>query len=750
MSRVWTSRAVPAAACATALLVAAAASPVARSEHPAAAPEQGTKQHTLDRLYSLPRLIGTAPRAATWAPDARQFAFLWNDQGTNFYDIWVANIGTLKPVRVTRLPRLDPPPAAPGDEAAARQRQALIEGDTGAGSVAWLPDGQRLIFGFRGDIYIVTPGGEPRRLDDGKVASRSLEPSPDGRQVAFIGAGDLWVAAVDPKTPPRRLTELAANDAESVERFEWSPDGAAIAVVESNVTGVPRRKIPDYLLQRTDTHIIRRPFPGEEAASRRIGVVSVEGGAVRWIDRGGDPQDPIFTLAWSTDSRFLLIDASDLYVKDRRLLVADRGSGAVRLVHREREAENVTAEWRAAWAPDGKGIYFTSDSSAEDYHVHLVQAGGGAARAITQGSWAVSQMHVTRDAVIVVGNAGRPEERHLFRAPLAGGSPERISVRSGTHAAVVSPDGRYALVTFSSDDTPFDLFLATLDPSVPEEVRERRVTTSPLPEFAEYSWATPQYVTFPSRVDGVTLHGRLTLPPHLDKTRKYPAILGSVYSNTVRNQWGGRTAHPTWGLDQFLVQEGYVLLAVDIRGSSGHGKAFRRGIRRDYGGIDVEDLHSGVEFLKTLGFIDEERIGIWGSSYGGLLTTMSLFRKPGVYAAGIAGAPATNVFHALTGEMRVMMRPQDYPEEYAEASSYRYAAGLQDALMIVHGMRDRIVLFKDSVSLVQRLIALDKNVDFVVLPDAEHGWDLGPLYETRFAFRKMVDFFDRHLGPGPR
>ena len=120
----------------------------------------------------------------------------------------------------------------------------------------------------------------------------------------------------------------------------------------------------------------------------------------------------------------------------------------------------------------------------------------------------------------------------------------------------------------------------------------------PCRNSATTEWVQPRYVTFANHKDGATVHGRLMLPPEFDAKRKYPAILGSVYSNTVRNQWGGRTAHPTWGLDQYLLQEGFVLLQVDVRGSSGHGRAFRRGIRLDYGGIDVEDLYSGVLYLR--------------------------------------------------------------------------------------------------------------------------------------------------------
>jgi dipeptidyl-peptidase-4 len=291
---------------------------------------------------------------------------------------------------------------------------------------------------------------------------------------------------------------------------------------------------------------------------------------------------------------------------------------------------------------------------------------------------------------------------------------------------------------------PAELLLTSVVPQAGEET-ERRVTHSPLAEFAQYEWVGAEFVSFPSHVDGSTLHGRIALPPDFDPGRTYPAIVGSVYTDSVRNQWGWRTAHPTWGLDQYLLQEGYIIFNVDMRGSWGRGREHRRGIRLDYGGMDIEDLESGVRYLESLGHVDMDRIGIWGSSYGGLMTAMSLFRKPGLYTAGIAGAPATNVWHALTGQMAVMMRPQDQPEEYADSSPFIHAAGLEEPLMIVHGMRDWVVLFKDSVILTQRLILLGKNAELVALPNAGHGWDNEGLAQTRFAFNKMIDFFDRHL-----
>ena len=716
---------------------------------PVHAAAQDTERLTLERLYTLPRLIGTAPTGFAWSRDSARLAFLWNDEGRNLRDVWTVDPASGVSERWTRIPALEretTPPEAPYDrEIDAIEWSERLERDGGVSAVVWHPDGERLFATFRGDFFEVTRTGEPTLFVAGPMSRARF--SRDGSVLAYLMEGDLWVRTGRVENHSWNLTTLDDPN-RSVRDFRLSPDGRHAAFILADRSKVPIRAIPDYLTDEPELVQVPRSYPGDPSPSFLVGVVATDGGDIRWIDLGSRPMDPIFGLEWSPDSKRLVVDTSDLYVKDRRILVVDAESGESRVVVREQNPLNVQAMWQVAWAPDSKGFYFLSDRGDDThiYHAPLDPLGAAPTR-ITRGDGAVFSFSVHDSGIVFVANPGRPEERHVFRIGLDGGEPARVSVHPGTHAPTTSPDGAYVADYFSSDSMPYELLLTEVASDA--EDRERRVTHSPIDEFSRYRWVEPEYVTFESHVDGVTLHGRLTLPPDLDRTKKHPAILGSVYSNTVRNQWGGRTAHPTWGLDQYLLQEGYILLNVNFRGSLGHGKAFRQGIRLDYGGIDVEDLHSGVRYLETLGFVDMDRIGIWGSSYGGLLTCMSLFKKPGVYKAGVAGAPATNVWHALTGEMRVMMAPEDQPQEYASASAFTHAAGLEDHLMILHGMRDRIVLFKDSVSLVQRLLLLDKDVDFVVLPDSRHGWDNEGLRQTRFAFRKLVQHFERYLGKGP-
>ena len=633
---------------------------------------QEPERMTIERLYTMPRLIGTAPGGFAWSSDSQRLAFLWNDEGYNFRDVWTVDVPGGEPVRVTRMPHLEPKdtPSDSEGEIERIEQEVRIERDRGVSEVTWHPNGQHLIVIFRGDLYLVAPGGEAQEVRSPPEAESQSKYSPDGNHLAYLSGGDLWIDAAS-NEGPKNLTHLASEPI-SVQRFEFSPDGSSIAFIEIDRTNVRRRGIPDYLPDEAELDMVYRALPGEEPASRRLGVISIDGGEVRWMDLGSPRVNPIFSYRWSPDGRRLLVDTSDLYVKDRRLLIVDVGTGEADVLYREQEPLNVQAYWQAEWAPDGEGVYFISDRD-KDYHIYYLALGSDSPKIITEGDWAVAQFAAFDHGVYFLANKGRSEERQIFRVDLEGGEPQRLSERPGTHRTTYSPNGRFAADYFSSDGTPYDLLVTELDPGKSES--ERHVTHSPIEEFSRYRWATPEYVTFPSVVDGVTLTGRLTLPANLDRTKKHPAILGSVYNNTVRNQWGGRTAHPTWGLDQYLVQEGYILLNVNFRGSWGHGKEFRRRLRLDYGGIDTEDIYSGVKYLETLGFIDMERIGIWGSSYGGLLTCMSLFKKPGVYKAGVAGAPATNVWHATTGEMRVMMAPQDQPEEYANASAFHEGGG---------------------------------------------------------------------------
>jgi dipeptidyl-peptidase-4 len=392
--------------------------------------------------------------------------------------------------------------------------------------------------------------------------------------------------------------------------------------------------------------------------------------------------------------------------------------------------------WNSQWMDDGS-IVLTSDRSGF-CHLYSMDVRDKQLKQLTSGEWEVLNFFPAKGGEFYfIANKSRPENRGLYKVHPGEGGIKRLGEKDGVYKPFISRYGKNICVLFSDDLTPFDLYYIQDD-------QLRQITESPRPEFKDRSWAETQYLDIPSGKDGTNIRMKMMFPPDFDPHKKYPAIIGSVYSNAVLNQWGGRDSHPTWGLDQYLVQvEKYVLVNVDIRGSLGYGRKFREDMLKGYGVVDIQDLEAAALYLKSLPYILPDKIGIWGSSYGGLMTLMSMFKNPGLFACGIAGAPATNVYHAFPGQMEVMKYVDR--KAYENSSAYFWSQGVEAPVMIIHGILDTTVLFMDSVNLVQKMIREGKDVDFVVLPESRHGWDLGPSSQTLFAFNKMIDFFAQHL-----
>jgi dipeptidyl-peptidase-4 len=679
---------------------------------------------SVDDLYRnpAPSLIGTRPTGVSWSPDSRQFAFTWNDAGGAFRDLWIAASGASEPERLTH-----------------HKESAGVSG-TGVSQIAWL-DTRQLAY-VLGDSLMIRDhqeGVSTARLK--AVGLQRLSASPAGRHLAFLSeAGLSMIATTEADSAPTVLVERE-SEVSRIASFEWSADGSRIVFVRIDESALPERDLHFYTRSGHQRLKIRRAFPGDETARFRIGVVDVASGQVRFLDRP-DARDYIWNYGISADGSRVFVNGSDPLIKHHRIDVYAVDSGRRTVFYQEHDPLHLRPDWQAAWAPGDQGLVILTDRDGFLHLYHQAEA-GGTLRALTSGQWEIADFEVGADGMIYFrSNQSGPGDRQLWRVPFAGGKAEPVTSRPGTHLLTFSPDGAHAVSLFSDDRTPHDLYDLNLSSGA-----MRRLTHSPQADFDQYPWADVRYVEFPSRTDDVSLVGRLSVPPDFDPKRRYPLIVGSVYSDSVSNQWGGRQAHPTWGLDQALVSRGYLLLAVNVRGSWGQGRAHNQGQRYGYGIVDIEDLHSGVEYLIAEGFVDKDRVGLWGSSYGGLMTMMSLFKKPSVYAAGIAGAPATNVAHAYPGQMWVMGETtgDDQPGRYESQSALYHSAGLADPLMIIHGTRDPVVLYSDTIAVVEDLIEREQPFELVTLPGVGHGWDNETPEVRRFTFKKMIDFFDRHL-----
>ncbi len=692
---------------------------------------------TVERIVSsAPFLAGTSPVAPAWSPDSRWVGFLWNSEARPGRDLWIVAATGGRPQRLTR---------------------------SGAGDFVWSRDSRTLFYSASDGIWRVNlTGGAPTKLAATAGDQSDLTLSPDGLTLAYLSQGDLWFTPVATGRV-RRVTHVAVAPASTLKLgtyfkpdveigryvwggemppYAWSPDGRFIAIQIVDRRQVRQVPFPYYLGEETSQNLLRRGSPGEPNESRTIGFLDVATGTIRPLALADPTSVQNIGMEWSNGGR-LLIDRESDTAEDRWILIAGPADAMAREVWHDQRATRIYNAVTATWHPDGTRVLFVGDLD-DRYRLYSLVPGGTIPTALTP---ATSDVTGDRGAVtplvdgasqsiFYVSNEAGPAERQVYRITGEGGPPQRITTRPGVHLPVLSPDGTRLALLQSDDLSPTELYLTDAKRRSPE----LRVTTSPPREFATQRWATPRYVSFKHKTDPFTIHARILEPPNLDRSKKYPVIFGPVYSNTVRNHWNG-----LYGMvQQLLVQQGYIVVQVDVRGSTGYGRDFREKFLMDWGGGDLEDLESAVDYLKTLPYADTDRMGIWGSSYGGTLTVFMLFKKPGLFKAGVAGAPATNPFFFGSDDVAIARRPATNPDAFERGNALQYAKNLQDHLLIIHGMQDDVVPFKTSVVLAEELMKLGKDFDFAFAPGATHGWTQREYY-ARYLLGKLVAHFNRHL-----
>ena len=704
-------------------------------------PGQGTSQDTpitLDRIFSRNPITGMSPTNPVWSPDSSQLAFLWKDAIASRREIWLVA----------------------GDGTGLRQLTHASDGAKGVSQIVWTPDSASLIFIRGGDLWQYSLKEDSEiRLPTDPGSKSSLAVSPNGRYASFLQAGDLWLLelgskeltqATDVGVDPISSIPLGTYNRPDVEigpyvwggpTYRWSPDSQTIAVHHVDRRHMRVVPFPYYLDDETTLNKLRRGYPGDANEHRTVGFYDINSGDLNLLDLPEPTETRIVDFSWSSTGT-LLIDRESDTATDRWLHQA-RPADAEKLQqlwHDHRDTRVYTSVG-SAWHPDGKRVILLSDLK-DRYGLYLLENGNAPTRLTNARFDVTAPPTISKSAgrIFFQSNEPSPAERHVFNLPVDGGAATRITTMPGDNRPYPSPDGSRVAILHSNDVTPTELYLAAADgQSAPQQI-----TDSQPAEFKQKSWAVARYMKFPSRIDAHTLHARVLEPADLDRSRRYPVIFGPVYSNTVRNRWSGRYAL----IQQLLVERGYIVVQVDVRGSTGYGRDFREDFLMDFGGKDIEDLHSAVEHLAKLPYVDAERFGIWGSSYGGTLTIYSLFKKPGLFKAGVACAAAVDPFFFGTDDVAIVRRPETNPSAFARGAA-QYAGNLQDHLLLIHGIQDDVVPFKTTVMLAEELMRQGKDFDFAFAPGATHRWSQKP-HHARYLFNKLITHFDRYLKNGHR
>jgi dipeptidyl-peptidase-4 len=654
---------------------------------------------------------------------------------------------------------------------------------------SWSPDGRRLLLftnskkvwrdNTRGDYWLLDrSSGSLRQLGGPDAPPSSLmfaKFSPDGQRVAYVRQSDLYVedvGAADGSAAPLRLTTdgsrtlingtsdwVYEEEFKTRDCFRWSPDGTKIAYWQFDVTGVR-----DFLLiDDTDSLYsfgkpVQYPKAGTTNSAVRAGVVPSTGGPTVWLQVPDDPRNTYLPrLDWAANSTELLVQHVNRLQNTDQLMLANATTGVVRTIMTEHDSAWVDVPEEIRWVR--KGAAFLWESERDGWrHVYEVARDGCSITLVTRGAFDV----IAEGPVVESKGQGggwlyffasptNATQRYLYRTRLDGhGEPERLTPMSqpGTHGYVVSPDGSWALHTYSTFDTPpvTDVVRLPQHAVARTLVRNDSLANAAAPLLAkrtEFFQVTLD--------DGATLDGWMIRPRDFDSTKAYP-ILDHVYgepaAQNVLDAWGGRRA--LW--HRWLADQGYLVISVDNRGTPApKGRAWRKVIYGAVGELSSAEQAAAVRALgRTRRYVDTTRVAVWGWSGGGSNTLNTMFRYPDVFKVGMAVAPVPDerLYDTIYQE-RYMGLPDQNADGYRRGSPISFAEGLKGKLLIVHGTGDDNVHFQGTERLVNRLVALDKPFDLMVYPNRTHAINEGP-GTTEHLYSLLTRYLVTNLPAGGR
>ncbi|ANB24959.1 S9 family peptidase [Alteromonas stellipolaris] len=711
----------------------------------------------IERIFASPSLDGNAPRALKVSPDGERVTFLKGKQ-TDYerLDLWEYHIDSGETRLLFDSNDLQSGEEVLSDEEKARRERMRLSG-SGIVSYQWSADGKALLFPLGGDVYYHKLGEKgAKQLLDTDVFETDIKLSPKGNYISFIRDQNLFVKHIESGKETAITKEGGGNIkfgmAEFVAQEEmgrmtgywWSPDESFIAftkVDESPVDVISRSEI-----YADDIKTIEQKYPkaGTNNVLVELAIQNINNGARRWVDLGEDkdiylargkwmPNSETFTYQWQTrDQQTLELRAYNVPTEKQDVLLSETSN---------------------TWVNLHNDLYFLSDSdqfiwaSERDgfKHLYLYENSGKLVRQLTQGDWVVDNIEAVdakSNRIYFAGRKDTPLESHAYSVSLDGGDISRITNEGAYHSVSFSKDASIFIDRFSTINSPAQVSLNDASGKRITWLEENKVEEGhPLHPYMD-TWTKPEFGDITTK-DGATLKYRIYKPENLEK--KHPVIVylyGGPHAQVVTNSWAGNRGL----LMQHWVDKGYVVFTLDNRGSNYRGKAFEDPIYKKMGFIEVDDQVAGVEFLRTLPYVDAKRIGVHGHSYGGYMTLMTMFKAGDYFQAGVSGAPVTDwrLYDTHYTE-RYMGNPKTDDDAYTASSVFPYAKDLKGDLLIYHGMADDNVLFTHSTMLYKHLQDLAIPFETMDYPGKKHsirGKQTGiHLYKT------ITNFFDRNLTP---
>jgi dipeptidyl-peptidase 4 len=702
--------------------------------------------------YPLPGM--THPGGYAFSPDGTLVTFLWSAEGDLVRQLYAHDIERNERFLMTSAPAEGVREETLSLEEKLR-RERLRQRELGLTSYSWARDG-RILLPFQDGLYLQEGRGQPPRLIVSSQAGALVDAqlSPDAEWVAYVQNGELFVVAcaggdsrcvtssVSAAGITHGLAEYIAQEEMGRSRGAWwSPDSRWLAFEE-----VDERHIPEYTITHQGKNEVgeaaqeqhRYPFAGKENAHVRLGVVSRDGGEVKWVDLNLASVD--FYLArvnWLADG-CLAVQVENREQTRLDLLRIDTQGGAVtRLI---REENSIWINLNDCFHPMKDGRFIWASERSGFQHLYLYAADGSLIRALTAGVWMVDSLvgvDEERGQVYFMAGKESPLESALYGVALDGSEPRRLTQTPGMHQVVIDRSFEHFVDTHHDIHTPPQVDLCSLR----DGARICSLHQATDPRLASLQLTPPELVEILNRT-GTRLHGAIFRPDAYGDG-PFPTVVmvyGGPHAQQVANSWMLTVSLRA----QYLRSRGYLVFVLDNRGSARRGLAFEGALQHHMGRPEVEDQVDGVRWLVEQGLSDGLRVGIFGWSYGGYMAAMCLARAPEVFKVAVAGAPVTHWDGYDTHYTeRYMGTPQTNPAGYEESSVMHSVDQIRGHLLLVHGLIDENVHFRHSARLINALIRARKPYDLLLFPDERH-MPRG-LADRVFMEEQVCGYFEKYL-----
>ncbi len=579
--------------------------------------------------------------------------------------------------------------------------------------------------------------------------------SPDGSQVAFVRDNNLYIRDLS-QNEERQITfdgvrnEIINGAPDWVyeeefgfsQGFHWSPDGQKIAFYRFDERRVREFHMTTFGPLYPEAYKFKYPKAGEENSLVSIHVYNLESGRITSMDVGEEADQYIPRIKWTMDPEVLSIMRLNRLQNQLDILHANAGSGTSRVVYSETNKYYISeaSDNTITYLSDGESFILNSERDGY-FHLYLYNFNSGQIKPITTGEYDISSFigYDEKQSRLYYSSYEESSiQRHVYSIKLDGTKKQMLSTQPGTNRATFSTSFKYYILNHSSSNTPPYI---TLHNQKGKLIRVLKDNAKLKETVKEYGYARTEFLTI-STASEEELNAWIIKPNDFDPGKEYPLFIyvyGGPESQNVSDSWGRRGA---WF--QMLVQQGYIVACVDNRGTNGRGEAFRKATYMKLGELETIDQVEAAQWFGSQDYIDKERIGIFGWSYGGYMTSLCMTKGRGTFKMGIAVAPVTTWrYYDTVYTERFMRTPQENPSGYDDNSPINFADGLQGKFLLIHGGGDDNVHFQNSMDFAEALVQANKQFEMQFYPNKNHGIYGGST--TIHLYTRMTDFILENL-----